>query len=117
MEDEIPDLRCSKHEIGAERRLVTGDINASAAHRPAGSKPALLVEFPIIRQMRLRHDAEDLAGMDDHSTIIEPALMPQRCPHQQHRCQRLAFRHDAGKRCLDRIEQRVLAEQIVDRIA
>ena len=39
---------------------------------------ALLVEFAIVRQVALRHDAENVAAMDDDRAIVERAARAQR---------------------------------------
>ena len=108
--------RCREDQVGAERRLVPGDGDRSAAHALAGGEMPPLVEFAVIRQEDFRHDPEHMAAVDRDRAIVEPPLPPQRRPDDKDRTQVFACRDQPLDLRLYRIEHRVLEQQIVDRI-
>ena len=75
-----------------------------------------LVEFAVIRQKYFRHDPEHMAAVDRDRAIVEPPLPPQRRADDEDRTQVFACRDQPLDLRLDRIEHRVLEQQIVDRI-
>ncbi len=75
-----------------------------------------LVEFAIVRQMDLRHDAEQTPAMNGERAIIEPAAMPQRRADENERHQRLRRRDEMIDSRNDAREQSLLQKQIVDRV-
>ena len=100
-----------------EERLVVANPDGGVLNVldvTAGGVPAALVELPVVRKVRLRDDAEDLAAVDDHRTVVEPVALGQRRADNEHR-------HEfdgCGDQCLDRvldgIEQDVLQHEVVD---
>ena len=44
------------------------------------TKPPFLVKFPVIGQVSFWHDPSDLTIVQDHGAVVEPILVPQRCP-------------------------------------
>ena len=103
-------------QVRAERRLVAGDGDRAAAHPLAGGEMPALVEFAVIRQKHLRHDAEHPAAMDRDRAIVEPALVAAAARRRQRPGAGSRFPHQPVDLRLDRIEHRVLEQQIVDRI-
>ena len=84
----------------------------------AGGEMATLVELAVVRQVDLRHDAEQPAAVDRHRAIVEAAVVPERRANEDQRQQvgRGCARRVAIA-CFDGVEQRVLQQQIVDRVA
>jgi hypothetical protein len=65
-------------------------------------------------QMQFVHDTEHLAAVNDHCSVEQPRLLAQRGADDDHRQQIGRCRRD-GRECLvDRVEQGVLPEQVVD---
>ncbi len=116
MEDEVGQIARGEDQVGAEWRGLAGNIDVEIAQAGAGSKPALLVEFAVVRQEGFRHHPEQPAARDDRGAIIQPTIAPQRNPDQQDRAKRAAGGNDIRQRGLGCIEQRVLQQEIVDRI-
>ena len=54
--------------------------------------------------------------MDDHGAVVEPPVAPHRRADQQHGPQLPARRHQIADRRLDRVEQGVLQQQVVDSV-
>ena len=88
-----------------------------AAHVVAGCEMTALVELAIVRQVRLGHDAQHRAAVDHHRSVVEPVPIAQRGADHQHRQQIRGRRDDVEQRLLDRVEQRVLQQHVVDRVA
>ena len=100
-------------QVGAE-----GHVGVEQAHRGrhrgvAGLELARLVELAVVRQVGLRHDAED-AAVADHRRAIEEAMVDaQRQADDGDRRDRGGRRGDAAERDLAGVEQGALVEQVV----
>jgi hypothetical protein len=77
---------------------------------------ALFVELSIVREICLRHDAQQPATIDYKGAVEELPLKAQRSPDEQHGTKLIAFLDDPGKRVPCRIKQDVLMEQVLVRI-
>jgi hypothetical protein len=75
-----------------------------------------LVEFAVIRQEHLRHDTEQPAAMDRDAAIVEPSPPTQRRADDKDRKHFLAGGGQPLELRGDRVEHRVLKQQVVDRI-
>ena len=104
-------------QVGAERHGVPADGDGAAVGPVAADEMPRLVEFPVVRQVDLRHHAEQRAAMDGKGAVIQRAKMPQRRPHQQQRHQVGRPRDDRLDRRLHRVQQRRLLQQVADGIA
>ncbi len=116
MEDEVGKVVGGEDQIGAERHIVPGDRRLHPRQARAGSEPALLIIFAVIGQEDLRHDAQDRAARDHHAAIVEPPVATQRRADDQHGLQPHALFRQPRQPLLDRVEECLLQEQIVDRI-
>ena len=98
------------------RRPATS-ISSPAIPSP-GRELAPLVELPIVRQVDLRHHAEDPAAVDHDGGVEQPALVPQRCADDDHRQQVGARRRRSRPvRRAPRPAATSWPEQVVDRVA
>ncbi len=82
----------------------------------AGGELPALVKFAVIRQIDLRHDAQQHSAMDDHAAIVEVSPVTQRRPDDKDREEVAAGRDQAIELPLHFVEHRVLEQQIIDRI-
>ena len=75
----------AEEKVGAEGRLMAGDRQRAAAQSDARREMPPFIELAIVRQVALRHRAEDLASVYHNRRIEEPAFPAQRRPDDQHR--------------------------------
>ena len=93
----LADLRVQhqpRHVLGREQQV---DAERHGLRRPTRIAPAALVlaggdlpplvELAVVRQVGLRHDAEDPAAVDDHRAVVDPVPVAQRRADDQHRQQ------------------------------
>ena len=78
---------------------------------------ALLVELAVGREVRLGGDAEDRPAVDHDGAVVDPVQAPQRRADHEHRTQVTARLDQRGDRVLDRVEQGLLEEEVVDGVA
>ncbi len=77
-----------------------------------GELPAL-VEFAVVRQVALRHGAEQPASMHQHGAVEQAVVGPERQPDGDRKRQ-VAARLDQRAECRERgVEQRILLEQVL----
>ena len=69
-----------------------------------------------VRQVGLGHHADDPAAMDDDRGVVEPAVRPERSADDQHRVELARGLDEPGDRALDLVEERILQQQVVDRV-
>ena len=74
------------------------------------------IELAIVRQVALRHHANDSATVYHHRRIEEPTFPAQRRSDDQYRVEVARGRDNLSHRRLRPIEQRSLQQQIVDSI-
>ena len=82
-----------------------------------GGELATLVELAVVRQVQLRHHTEHLAAVDDHGGVEQPGLVAQRGADDEHRQQIGGGLDDLRQALVDRVEQGVLTQQVVDGVA
>ena len=111
------DIGGGEDQVGAEGCVYAADPDAAAATVVTGSEVPLLVELAVVGQVGLRADAEDRPSVDDHGTVEHPGAVHERRPDHDHRQQVDAGGHDVLDRGLHGGQQRVLQQQVVDRIA
>ena len=116
MEGHAERARRTEQHVGAERRVLARELDPVGDRVGAGDEMALLVELAVVGQEDLRHHAEDLAAMDHDRGVVEPVRHAQRRADHQHREQRLRGLDDLGDQFLDLVEQRILQQQILDRV-
>ena len=105
-------LRSKRHALAAERERIRPSLQ-----RFRGGKLPQLIEFAVIRQMRLRHHAEQPSCVDDCRAVIEFSAEAKRKPDRRDRIEVLRRLHDPRQRRLDRAEQAVGEKQIAARVA
>ena len=108
-----------EQQIGAERRGRAPPIADRLAAVPvARGEMPLLVELAVVRQVDLRHDAEQPAAVDGERAVVEPAA--DGAAARRPAAPAAGPADPATQRVdgvLDRVEQRVLQQQVVDRVA
>ena len=77
---------------------------------------ALLVELPVVRQEGLRHDAEQAAALDGERGIVDAVAPAERRADQQQRPEIGRFGDHPGGGGLDRVQQGLLEQQVLDRV-
>ncbi len=105
-----------EQQIAAEGRLVSSYFDRLTNDVLARGELPPLVKFPVIRQIDLGHNAEQLSAMDDYAAIVEVSSVPQRRPDGKAREQVTACRDQPVELPLHLVEHRVLEQQIIDRI-
>ncbi len=88
MKNETGKIRCGEQQIGSERHLGDGRAAAHAddpAHVIARRHLTTLVELPVGRQVRLRHNAEHLSSVDDDGGVVDAVAVAQRRTDNQDR--------------------------------
>jgi len=113
MNDEIGRIRRAEQEIGAERHLGVAESDRANVLRPARRKITLLVEFAVVRQVRLRHDAEQFSAMNDERAVEQSALQRKRRTDDHDRHPGAARVDDLCDLFGSALEQRLLKEQVV----
>ena len=119
MDDEARHVLGREQQVGAERRGLARRAAISPPSVPSPeAKWRLLVELAVVRQVDLRHDAEQPAAMDRQRAVVEPVAhgAAARRPAAAATA-RPSLGDHLGDRFLDRVEQRVLQQQVVDRVA
>ena len=105
-----------EQQVRAERGVVPGDGDRPAGDADARGEMPALVELAVIRQKNLWHDAEQLAAMDRDRAVVKLPMRAQRRADDKHREPVPAGLDQTIDLGLDRVEQRILKQQIVDRI-
>ena len=77
---------------------------------------ALLVELPVVRQEGLWDHAEQATALDGERAVVDPVAPAQRRADEQQRPQAGRFGDHPGGFFLHGIEQRLLQQQILDRV-
>ena len=115
-EAEVRQVGRLEHQIGPQRDLLAGQPQGQAGHAHARCEPAILVEFPIVRQETFGRHPEDFPAGDHHRAIVDRAHPADRRAHDQHRREVFAGLGQSGDLGLHPLEQGVLQEQVVDGI-
>ncbi len=105
-----------EQQISAEGRFVSGYFDRLTDDVLAGGELPPLVKFPVIRQIDLGHDAEQLSAMDDDAAIVEVSAVTQRRPDGKDREEVATGGDQSIELPLHFVEQRVLEQQIIDGI-
>jgi hypothetical protein len=116
VDDEVPDVRGLEQQPRADRHLLAEDGD-DVVDVVAGREPAALVELAVGRQVGLRDHAEHLAAADHDGRVEHPAAAHHRRPDDEDGPQVGGGHRDVLDRRLDRLQQGVLQEQVVDRVA
>ena len=92
-----------------------GDVAAIAA--VAGGEVPPLVELAVIRQVHLGHDAQKPPPVNGEGRVVEAAQVTHRSPNEQKRHEIHGAGHDAFDGPFHGLEQGVLLQQVLDRVA
>ncbi len=105
-----------KQQIRAERRFVPGYRDRLAGDTIARGEMPALVEFAVIRQEHLWNDAKQLSAVDHDRAVVKMPARAQRRADDNDRQPVPACPDQAIDLGFDRVEHRILKQQIVDRI-
>ena len=114
-----------QHETGnigrVEQQIGTEwDVSAAEPEHPAdivaGGEMSPLVELAVGRQVRLGYDTEDPAAVHHDRGVVDAVPVAQRCTDHQHRHQLGGGADDVCQRVVGGVEQRVLQQDVLDRI-
>ncbi len=114
--DESGHVERLEQQVGSERSLEVADPDVLTDLVVAGCVPPALVELAVGGQVRLGHDAEQLAAMDHDRAVVEAVAVAQRRTHHEHREELFGCRHQRRDGRLDRVEHGILHHEIVDRV-
>ncbi len=103
-------------QIPAERHLVAPDRDGTGDGGITGGELPLLVELAVVRQICLRHHAENAAAVNDKGAVEQLRLVAQRGSRDDDRAERPAGRDELGDPGFHGIEERVLEEEVIVRI-
>ena len=117
VERERREVAAREHQVGAERDVGVQQAQLAADRIARGPELALLVELAVLGQVALGDDAEHAAPMDHHRGVEQPELGVQRRADDDHRRQRGAGVRDPFDRLDHGVGQRLLVQQVVDRVA
>ena len=110
-------IRAREHEPGAERHGLAEQPQLVADHVPGRAEVALLVELAVLGEVRLRDDPEHPSAVDHHGGVEQPVLGPDRGADDDHRLERRALGDDPLDPAEHAVGQRLLVEQVLDRVA
>ena len=111
-------LRAGEHQPRAERHVRPTDGHAARPMvRRRGGKAALFREHVVVRQPRLRHDAEDAPAVQHGRAVVELAPGAQRHAEHDDGVAVLRVRTDVQQRFFGRIEQQRGQKQVAARVA
>ena len=116
VEHEIGHAACGEHEIGAEGHGLPGQRGLATGDAEAGREPSMLVVLAVVGQECLRHRAGDAAVRDDHGAVVQALVAPHRRADDEGARELARRRHEVGDRALHAVEQRLLQEEVVDRV-
>ncbi len=115
MQHEAGHILRGEQQVVADRHCGAGKGDLTAQH-VAGGDLAAFIEFPVGRQIGFRHHAEQATAMDHQRRVVDPSGMAQRCANHQDGGQLFRAGQDGADRLLHRVQQRVLQQQVLDRV-
>jgi hypothetical protein len=119
VEDEAGEVLGAEEQVGPERRHELG--TTARAERPPlvvpGRHLPTLVELPVGREVRLRHHAQHVAAVDDERGVVDPVAVPQWRAGDEHGDEAAGTVDHRPHRNLDGVEQGVLQDDVLDRVA
>jgi hypothetical protein len=115
---EIGQLLCGEQEIRAEGYACAQHVELAARRDlRAWAKPAPLLELTVVRQIALRHDAEQLSLLHRGGDVIHAYIRAQRQAHEEERCERGAGFDHLSEPALCTIQEHAAREQIARGVA
>src|SRR5947207_864550 len=113
VQDESRHLGEAEQQVGAEGGVLPGQRDRAARAPVAGRELARLVELAVVRQVGLRHDADQPPAAEERRAVVEAAVDRHRQADQRGERQVARAREKLRERVLGGVDQRALVEQIV----
>ncbi len=110
------DVGGGEEQVGAERDLLAADRDL-AGLVVAGGELAALVELAVGRQVGLRRHPEHPAAVHHDGAVVDAVAVPEGGADDEHRQQVAGALDHGGQGGLDGVQQRVLQQQVLDRVA
>ena len=107
VEDELP-----VHGIG-----VFADVHQIFQLAFRRREPALLLVFPVVREVHLRHHPDDFPRLDGHRRVEQLVRSAERQPYEGEDGQILRFVYQLEQRLFGVRKQRILQEQVLASIS
>ena len=114
--DEAGHVGGSEEQVGPEGHPVAGDLDRLAALVVTGGEVAPLVELAVGREVGLRGDPDDRAVVDDDRAVVEPRAPLERRADDDDGPQPGGRLCDPCDGVVDRVEEGVLQQEVVDGI-
>lgn len=106
-----------RHEdVGAERDVVTEELDRVAARRRRRLEPARLVELAIAGRVGLRCHGDGPAAVERHGAVEEAAVDRERRADRDQQIPRRGLACQTRERGEDAAQQRLLEEQVAARV-
>ena len=104
-EAKLRHLRAAKQQLRAERHLLPG--KAQRAHAGGcGVELPLFVKLAVVRQVRFRHQTQQLPVADDGGAVVELAVHRDRQAHEGHEVEpRARLQHGGEPFCCGALER------------
>jgi hypothetical protein len=103
--------------VGAEIRAAVQKLDRVHVTIGRDAEITFLVELAVIGQEGFGNDPEHVAALDHDSAIVERAAHANWRAHYEDREKAFAFSFEPSQRSVDRIEQRILEQEVVDGVA
>ena len=116
MHHEIGIVLRNKELVRTEWRLKIADCDRLAADTLARAEMPALVIFAVVGKENLGHDAEQATALHRHGAIVDAAAVSERRSEEGESAQRRRFLDDPRDRLHHAVEQRVLQQEIIDRV-
>ncbi len=116
VDDEVRLTAIGEQQVGAERYVRVEQADRVADRVASGSELALFVVLAVLGQVALGNHSEQPAAMDYDGGVEQAALGPQRRAHHQDGPQTGAVRDDPLDRVVHPVKQRMLMQEVVDRV-
>ncbi len=116
VQDETGHVLRGEEQVGPDRDVLAEQPDR-AGHVVARRDLPALVELPVGRQVRLGRHAKQLSTVDDRRHVVDAVTVPDRQPDDQDGQQVGRRRDDLAQGRLGLVEQRVLQEDVLDRVA
>src|SRR6478735_9266677 len=84
LDGQTVDVGCAEEQIGAEGRRSPRDRDLQTGDAVPGGELPAFVELPVVGQVQLGYDAEDLAAVDHHGRVEQSVPVSQRSTDHQH---------------------------------
>ena len=115
-EAKLRHLRAAKQQLRAERHLLPG--KAQRAHAGGcGVELPLFVKLAVVRQVRFRHQTQQLPVADDGGAVIELAVRRDRQAHERDKVEPRARLQHGGEPFGRGALERLLEKQVAARVA